>query len=92
MAVPRVAGIEDLPGGHLQGGEQRGGAVPDVVVGPLVRDPRCNGRDRWKSASKIGSRTSLSEACTTRSAAVGSPESAACRPAWGSSAPGPEEA
>ena len=35
VAVPRVAGVRgDLAGGHLQGGEQRGGAVPGVVMGP----------------------------------------------------------
>ena len=40
VAVPRVAGVRgDLPGGHLQGGEQRGGAVPLVVMGPAGRQP-----------------------------------------------------
>ena len=37
VAVPRVAGIGgDLPGGHLQGGEQGGGAVPLVVMGAAL--------------------------------------------------------
>ena len=31
VAVPLGAGVGDLAGGHLQRGEQRGGAVPDVV-------------------------------------------------------------
>src|SRR4051812_10878706 len=31
VAMPVGAGLGDLAGGHLEGGEQRGGAVPDVV-------------------------------------------------------------
>jgi hypothetical protein len=46
VAVPRVAGVGHFPGRDLQRGEQRGGAVPNVVVGLLLRDPRPNGQDR----------------------------------------------
>jgi len=35
VAVPVVAGVGHPAGGHLQGGEQGGGAVTDVVVGGL---------------------------------------------------------
>src|SRR5947209_9838098 len=31
--MPRIAGIDDPAGGHLQRGEQRGGAVATVVIG-----------------------------------------------------------
>ena len=34
MPVPRLADPGDLAGGDLERGEQGGGAVPDVVVGP----------------------------------------------------------
>ena len=37
MAVPRLALVQDLPGGDLQGGEQGGGPGPDIVVGALLR-------------------------------------------------------
>jgi hypothetical protein len=37
MAVPRLALVQDVPGGDLQGGEQGGGPVPDIVVGALLR-------------------------------------------------------
>jgi hypothetical protein len=40
VAVPRVAGVGHLAGGDLQGGEQGGGAVPDIVMGLLLRDSR----------------------------------------------------
>ena len=36
VAVARVAGVDDLAGRDLQGGEQGRGAVPDVVVGLLL--------------------------------------------------------
>ena len=39
MPVLGVAGAGDLAGGGLQRGEQRGGAVPDVVVAALFRMP-----------------------------------------------------
>src|SRR6476620_999613 len=45
-AVSRQAGLGDLPGGHLQGGEQGGGAVPHVVMGPLLRQVRSHRQDR----------------------------------------------
>jgi hypothetical protein len=32
VPVPGIAGVGDLAGGHLQGGERRAGAVPDVVL------------------------------------------------------------
>ena len=28
-----AAGVDDLYGGHIEGGEEGGGPVPDVVVG-----------------------------------------------------------
>jgi hypothetical protein len=34
-AVPGVAGVGDFARGDLQGSEQGGGAVPDVVLGAL---------------------------------------------------------
>lgn len=37
MAVPRQAGLLHSPGRDLQGGEQCGGGVADVVVGRLLR-------------------------------------------------------
>ena len=41
VAVPRVAGVRgDLPGGDLQRGEQGGGAVALVVMGPPGRQAR----------------------------------------------------
>ena len=46
MAVPGQAGLLDPAGGHLQRGEQRGGAVADVVVGLLLRHPRQDRQDR----------------------------------------------
>src|SRR6476659_9049094 len=46
VAVPGLAGVDDLAGGHLQGGEQRGGAVADVVVGGLLRHPGHDRQDR----------------------------------------------
>jgi hypothetical protein len=33
LAVPLVAPVGDLPGGQLEGGEQGGRAVADIVVG-----------------------------------------------------------
>ncbi len=39
VPVARVARIGDLAGGDLQRGEQRGGAVPDVVVAALFGHP-----------------------------------------------------
>ena len=32
VTVPGVTGVDDVAGGGFQGGEQRGGAVADVVV------------------------------------------------------------
>jgi hypothetical protein len=39
-----VVGVEDLPGGDVQRGEQRGGAVADVVVGARLGQPGRSGR------------------------------------------------
>jgi hypothetical protein len=36
MAVPGLALVGDLPGGDLQRGKQRGGAVPHIVVRALL--------------------------------------------------------
>lgn len=47
MGVARVAGIGgDLPGGDLQGSEQAGGAVADVVVGLLFGNSLAQRQDR----------------------------------------------
>jgi len=37
VPVPGVAGVGDLAGGDFESGEQRGGAVPDVVMGRFLR-------------------------------------------------------
>ena len=58
MAVPRVAGVGDLPGGDLQRGEQGGGAVPDVVVGGLLRQARAASAGSARSGPAPGSGTS----------------------------------
>jgi hypothetical protein len=39
VAVTRFADPGDLAGGNVQRGEQRGGAVADVVVGVALGDP-----------------------------------------------------
>ena len=46
MAVPGQAGLLDPAGGHLERGEQGGGAVADVVVGLLLRHPGHDRQDR----------------------------------------------
>ena len=47
VAVPGIAGIGcDLPGGHLQGGKQGGGAVPDVVMGAAGSQARAQRQHR----------------------------------------------
>ena len=46
MPVLGVAGAGDLAGGGLQRGEQRGGAVPDVIVAALFRDAGPHGQHR----------------------------------------------
>ena len=40
VPVPVVAGVDHLAGGDLERGEQGGGAVPDVVVGAGLGQPR----------------------------------------------------
>ena len=49
MAVAGVAGVGDRAGGHFQGGEQGGGAVPDVVVRVPFGDVRPHRQDRLGS-------------------------------------------
>ena len=46
MPVAGVAGVGDLAGGDLQRGEQRGGAVADVVMGGLLRQAGSHRQDR----------------------------------------------
>jgi hypothetical protein len=46
VAVAVLADAGDLAGRYLQRGEQGGGAVPDVVVGPLLRQVRSHRQDR----------------------------------------------
>ena len=46
MAVPGQAGLLDPAGGHLQRGEQGGGAVADVVVGLFLGHPGPDRQDR----------------------------------------------
>jgi hypothetical protein len=47
VAVPGVAGVGHLAGGDLQGGEQRGRAVAEVVVGAPLDPARVTGRTGW---------------------------------------------
>ncbi len=51
VAVVLVAGVGDLAGGDLQRGEQRGGAVTDVVVGAPCRQ---TGADRQHRGGAVG--------------------------------------
>ena len=46
MAVPGMAGVGDPTGGHLQGREQRGGAVAEVVLGAPLDPSRRHWLDR----------------------------------------------
>ena len=46
MAVPGVAGVGDLAGRDVEGGEQAGDAVPGVVVGLPLGDARAHRQDR----------------------------------------------
>jgi hypothetical protein len=46
VTVPRLAGCGDLAGGDLQCGEQRGGAVADVVVAAPLGQPGLQRQDR----------------------------------------------
>lgn len=45
-AVPPVLGADNGPVGDVQRGEQAGGAVPDLVVGPLPRYARHHPKGR----------------------------------------------
>ena len=58
VAVPRVAGVGDLAGRDLQGGEQGGGAVPLVVVGGLLGQARAASAGSARSGPAPGSGTS----------------------------------
>jgi hypothetical protein len=49
VAMARMAGLGHLAGGHLQGGKQGGGAVPEVVVG-APRWPAGSHRAGWLGA------------------------------------------
>ncbi|MFL6044832.1 MAG: hypothetical protein ACJ72M_06910 [Propionibacteriaceae bacterium] len=68
-----------------------GGA--EVVISAIASWAHLRGRkpyeDGWKSASKIGSNTNFSDACTTRSAIVGIPANGPCRRLSGSTFTGP---
>ncbi len=46
MAMPGLAGVDDRAGSDLERGEQRGGAVAEVVVGGLLRQSRTQRQDR----------------------------------------------
>jgi hypothetical protein len=46
LAVPVIALIGYRTGGHLKSGEQRGGAIALVVVGPLLRQARSQRQER----------------------------------------------
>ncbi len=46
MPVAGVAGVGDLAGGGVEGGEQAGDAVPGVVVGLPFGDPGPHRQDR----------------------------------------------
>jgi IS5 family transposase len=46
VPVLGVAGVGDLPGGDVEGGEQAGDPVPGVVVGLPLGDPRAHRQDR----------------------------------------------
>jgi hypothetical protein len=46
VLVPRVARVGDPAGGHLEGSEQRGRSVPDIVVGRLLRQAGPDRQDR----------------------------------------------
>jgi hypothetical protein len=68
--VPVVAGVDHLAGGDLQGGEQGGGAVPEVVGTGLLwqaRPQRQDGRGRSSAwiwdLSSTQSTTALASGC-----------------------------
>jgi hypothetical protein len=52
-AVASVKISDDPPGGDIEGGEQRGGAVPAVVVGAPLRDSRSHGQDRLSAVQGL---------------------------------------
>ena len=54
MPVAGVAGVGHLAGGDLQGGEQRGGAVPDVIVAALFGDPGPQRQHRRGPLQRLG--------------------------------------
>src|SRR5918994_5979383 len=53
VAMARLAGVGHLTGRHLQGGKQRGGAVPDIVVGPPLNSARRHRPDRLGAFQRL---------------------------------------
>ena len=53
MAVAGVAGVGDLAGGGVQGGEQAGDPVPGVVVGLPLGDARAHRQDRLGALQRL---------------------------------------
>jgi hypothetical protein len=53
VAMPRLAGVGDAAGGHLQGGEQGGGAVAEVVVGAPLDPSWRQGLDRLGAFQRL---------------------------------------
>jgi hypothetical protein len=49
VSMPVKAAAGDLAGGDLQGGEQAGDAVPDIIVGAPLGQPRAQ-RQGWRGA------------------------------------------
>jgi hypothetical protein len=42
VAMTRMTGVGDAAGGHLQGGEQRGGAVAEMVMDTALDPSLCH--------------------------------------------------
>jgi hypothetical protein len=53
VTMPGLAGRGDLPGGDLQRGEQGGGAVPDVVMGAPLGQPRLHRQHRRGAVQRL---------------------------------------
>ena len=54
VSMPRLALSNDLPGGNIQGGKQRRGTVPLVVVRPPLRQAGPEKRKAFIDAVKTG--------------------------------------